>query len=448
MNSENRARGTTFTSKQKKNNILKKTKKISILLTLCFLFFNIINAQSINEPRQCYSQEISRELQTQPAPFHKKTPEPIYEHTKDAILVIPVVIHIIHLNGEENLAEHYIYDQIEVLNEDFGKKTGTPGYNEHPSGADTKIRFILAQFDPDGNPVSGINRIESVHTDMIMELGDEMKLKNLIRWDTERYLNIWVVRSISGSGTLGYAYLPGNAAGREMDGIVIDYRVFGRNKPLGPNPTRFDYLYNGGRVLTHEAGHYLNLMHTWGGYDGDGSCFDDDKVHDTPNCEDQYHSFEDEGCPVPFQCGNWRMIENYMDYSSDGCMNIFTRGQRERMRIAIRNFRGTLVSYENLIRTGLDDHFVALNENEFNTIDVFPNPWFRNSENPLYIYALLREETELEISIYNMTGQKIATKRAGISNGRISFTPEISPGLYILLVKTTDETYTFKLRVF
>lgn len=273
---------------------------------------------------------------------------------------IPVVVHIMHLPNESygvqsNITDEQILSQIEVLNEDFGKVFGTRGYNVDLVGANTEIEFCLATKDPDGNPTTGINRVPYAGSSNF-QLSQDRNMKDISRWPVERYLNIWVVKSVQ-SGILGYAYLPEVMANDPerpfIDGVVMGAFYFGsRDKQLlGQNfylSTTFGY----GRTATHEIGHFLNLKHTW----GDGGCEIDDDVDDTPLCSGQYF-----GCPPsparPTQCGLSRMVENYMDYSDDACFNIFTLGQKTRMRAALQfyDFRASLVSLANVVTTGCAD---------------------------------------------------------------------------------------------
>ncbi len=275
-------------------------------------------------------------------------------------LKIPVVVHIMHDSNDvypnaSNLSDAQIHSQLLVLNEDFRKILGSRGYNTHPVGADVEIEFCLATRDPAGNPSTGIVRQPYAKSNN-HGFNDDVTMKSLSRWPTERYLNIWVVKNMN--GILGYAYLPEDMATDpirpQIDGVVIGARFFGsRDKqPLGSN-FYLDNTFDLGRTTTHEVGHFLNLLHTW----GDGGCESDDNVFDTPNCSGQYF-----GCGTPpIQCGNQRMIANYMDYSDDVCMNIYTNGQKTRMRAALNTyaFRASLHHPNNILLTGCTDSVVV-----------------------------------------------------------------------------------------
>lgn len=276
------------------------------------------------------------------------------------VLRIPVVVHVMHAPGEaygfqSNITDEQILSQIEVLNEDFRKQLGSRGFNNNPVGADSEIEFCLATRDPSGNLSNGIVRV-AYSGSTNFQLAQDRNMKDLSRWPTTRYLNIWIVKSIQ-SGILGYAYLPetlnGDPDRARIDGLVIGARFFGSRDKQPINQNFFlDNTFAYGRTATHEIGHYLNLLHTW----GDGGCEVDDLVDDTPLCSGQYF-----GCPPnparPNQCGFNRMVENYMDYSDDVCFNIFTQGQKTRMNAALQfyNFRSSLVSPLNLVATGCTD---------------------------------------------------------------------------------------------
>lgn len=263
------------------------------------------------------------------------------DYKTNAITILPVVVHVIH-NGDilgtaENISDEQVISQILVLNEDFRKKSNTPGFNTNPVGADVEIEFELAKRDASGVLSNGINRVnlrkESWSTD---EINDFVKPQT--QWDPEKYLNIWVV-NLTSTALLGYAQFPSasglsglNTSGGAAvtDGVVIGYPYFGSSNhfPQGTYVTNYDK----GRTTSHEVGHWLGLRHIW----GDGGCDVDDFCEDTPNAGQ-----ENEGCPVnvdscPASEG-LDMVENYMDYTDDACMNIFTANQKARMITVLNN---------------------------------------------------------------------------------------------------------------
>ncbi|WP_162098395.1 M43 family zinc metalloprotease [Nitritalea halalkaliphila] len=248
--------------------------------------------------------------------------------------VIPVVVHVIH-NGEPvgqgaNIPFSQIESQIRILTEDFTRTNpdtaNTPAEFRNVA-ANVNIEFVLAKQDPDGLPTDGINRVQGPRGSY--GINDRMLIASLSSWPPEDYLNVWVLPL--NSPLLGFASFPvSNLPGlnfaptpREADGITVDFRFFG----VGGS------ALNGlaGRTATHEVGHFLGLRHIW----GDGNCDVDDFVEDTPN-QDGFNS----ACRINnprFTCGSRDMTENYMDYTVDACMNIFTLGQKERMDVVLMN---------------------------------------------------------------------------------------------------------------
>lgn len=255
-----------------------------------------------------------------------------------SVLTLPIVFHIIHegepLGAGSNLSLSRVNDQIEVLNQDFRKMPGTPGFNTNPVGADSEIEFCPAYLAPDGSALAeaGIHRV-NVNTLGTVPSGgyDNSFIENTIKpqtsWDPNQYMNVWVVPAINGGSpgfvTAGYAYIPsvpgipsGGGIAANRDGIVLGSSFVGNND---------------GRTLTHEMGHWLALYHTWGpGNQGvNNGCNQDDFCGDTPNTADATF-----GCPSGLvTCTDPIMLANYMDYTS--CTNVFTEDQKTRMRAAV-----------------------------------------------------------------------------------------------------------------
>lgn len=263
--------------------------------------------------------------------------------------VIPVVFHIMHEYGPENLTKAQILDQIRVINEDFNRLNADTGetrdYFKSVAGS-INIVFKLAQIDPNGNCTDGIIRVYSASTNNQDDQSSNSVKKVSPGWDRTKYLNIWTVKSIA-SGAAGYAYYPGINA--SLDGIVILY-----DYSRGATST------GGGRSLTHEIGHYLNLRHTWGNSNSAVGCTDPegDQVDDTPKIPGPTTScsFSQKACDgvTPIQ------LENYMDYSY--CYNMFSQGQCDRVELALNSTasgRNNLWSQSNLVATGTDSMFSA-----------------------------------------------------------------------------------------
>lgn len=265
----------------------------------------------------------------------------------EAVYTIPVVVHVVYYNTTQNISDAQIQSQIAILNQDF-RRTNADA-SSTPTGfagisADCEINFCLATVDPSGNPTTGITRTSTTVNGF--SDNDAMKSSSTggkTAWPAGSYLNLWVV-NLSGS-LLGYAQFPGGPSA--TDGVVIDYQYFGN---IGTATAPF----NKGRTATHEVGHWLNLYHIWGDdADGNGTCSTSsecsgsDGVSDTPNqCEMNYGcpSFpRTDGCT---STGNGVMFMNYMDYTDDACMNMFTAGQKSRMQaqLATGGSRASLAS--------------------------------------------------------------------------------------------------------
>ncbi|MEO6884025.1 MAG: M43 family zinc metalloprotease [Bacteroidia bacterium] len=266
-------------------------------------------------------------------------PSPIY--------TIPIVFHIIHNYGAENISDAQVYDEMKILNRDYRKiNPDTTAIIPSFKGiaADAGIHFQLANIDPNGNCTNGIDRIVSTLT---YNADDNSKLDD---WPDSKYLNIWVVASIA-NGAAGYAYLPPNAQYiPQYDGVLILSSYIGSIGTGSPITSR---------ALTHEIGHTLNLEHPWGNTNQPGVACGDDGVTDTPITK----GFT--SCPsTPSQAAicNPPTIENYqnyMDYSYCSCM--FTQGGVLRMRAALTSNianRNNLWSTSNLIATGTNGTLV------------------------------------------------------------------------------------------
>lgn len=261
------------------------------------------------------------------------------------IKIIPVVVHVIHNGGVENISDAQIQSQIEVMNEDFRKKSGTNGDG---SGVDTEIEFCLAKLSPDGHCTNGIVRVQSSLTNHLTY--QRSMLKQLSYWDNTRYLNMYVVKSINGgSGIAGYSSFPGGPP--DEDGIVVRYNYFGDTGTIAAGTN--------GRTTTHEISHWFGLYHTFNNGCGNDTCTDGDYVCDTPPAANPNY-----GCPTVNSCSNDfpdvnDQIANYCDYSDDACKNMFTAGQKNRMHSTLNTIRTLIWDAANITATGCDSNFVA-----------------------------------------------------------------------------------------
>jgi hypothetical protein len=235
------------------------------------------------------------------------------QRSVNGVINIPVVVHVVYNTASENISDAQIQSQLNVLNADF-RRLNSDASNVWSQAQDSQIEFCLASVDQSGNATTGITRTSTSMTSF--GTNDQMKFNSSggkDAWNSSKYMNIWVC-DISG-GILGYAQFPGGSA--STDGVVIDYQYFGT---IGTASAPFDL----GRTATHEVGHWLNLRHIW----GDGGCTVDDFISDTPSSDAANY-----GCAIGHvSCGTTDMVQNYMDYSDDACMNLFTAGQNVRMR--------------------------------------------------------------------------------------------------------------------
>ncbi|EAY28951.1 GEVED domain-containing protein [Microscilla marina] len=245
-----------------------------------------------------------------------------------SVLTIPIVFHVVHDGGVENISDAQIIESVKQLNEDFSATNPGVGdvVNEFkPLVADVGLKFVLAQKDPNGNPTTGITRTRS----SITYNGGNLDLKRLIRWPRNMYLNVWVVRSSDGGNGSGFAFYPSGTVGSNAvyDGVVVSHWAVGRTGTAAA--THY-------KLLTHEVGHWANLKHIWGGDSSnsdDSACNDDDDVSDTPNTKGTT------GCELTAtSCGSLDNNQNYMDYGT--CSEMFTEGQKTRMLAAMNSSVG------------------------------------------------------------------------------------------------------------
>ena len=278
----------------------------------------------------------------------------------DDVVRIPVVVHILYNNAAQNLSDAQVKSQIEALNRDFRKKNpdtlNTPERFRYLA-ADVGIEFYLATADPKGRATTGIVRKYSSVSNWLSN--DKIKSSSTNgddAWDSKSYLNIWVGNLVGGAG---YSSAPGGDASK--DGVVINTSAFGTIERSGN--------YSMGRATVHEVGHWLGLKHIW----GDAQC-GDDGIGDTPP-----QSSYTLNCPSGFRstCANGEtgdMYMNYMDYTADACMNLFTVGQKKKMRASFEanGPRSAILQSKGLRQPWLEEA-ARIDEVAF-TSAVFPNP--------------------------------------------------------------------------
>lgn len=334
------------------------------------------------------------------------------------ILTLPVVIHILYKNDVQNISNEQILAQLETLNDDFAKNNenfeNTPEIFK-PLAANTNIKFCLANIDENGNETSGITRTETFVTEIGLTekyfITDE---GGKDAWNPEKYINIWVA-DFGNSGILGVTPKPGEASPIGKDGLLINYKYF------GVDGLHQDENRNKGKVLTHEMGHYFGLDHIWGTL---GTlCMVDDGISDTP-----LQNGPSFGClefPSPDECtqGNGIMFCNFMDYSDDECMTMFTNGQSDKMISTLQNSRSGLLNWESSYC------YVANKKYEYEVnFSVFPNP--AKSDINITISNGRGENAQL----YDVNGKLIQEWILVSENNTFSL-KNIQSGMYFLTIK-------------
>jgi hypothetical protein len=293
-------------------------RSVSLLFILLFLGFLEINAQ-----HDCGTHEIYLEMMENDPVFRKKQEQSkkrsISRSMVQNLVTIPVVVHVVYNIEEENLSDEQIYSQIDVLNEDFQYIIPDSLMWSEVAG-NPEMEFCLATRDKYGNSTCGITRTYTDST--VFRIQTSVKDEStggISGWPATDYLNIFICDI---ANVRGYATFPD--AEDSIDGVVLDYLSVGRGEEFIFSDPRF----NLGRTGTHEVGHWLRLSHIW----GDGNCDIDDGISDTPSAPGPNN-----GCAVGSPAcseDSLMMVQNYMDYSDDSCMYLFTLGQVNLMRKA------------------------------------------------------------------------------------------------------------------
>lgn len=441
-------------------------KKIFTTLTLSTLVFFGAVAQNTSSPevpvRKCGSPKVNptyEEAFQQMVQKHQQ-----FANGKKAAVIynIPVIFHILHsgvavnttgATSGRNLNAAQINSQLTVLNADYRKlNTDFNTYVTQSAfssvAADVEINFCAAKVSPTGIVLAepGIDRI-SVSSKGWNALPYSMSyIESTVKpgssWDPSKYFNIWVLEfGGADAGTLGYAQFPtipsgtnpvtdmvGAGGAANTDGVVLDYHYVGNTgTALASAP------YNKGRTLTHEAGHWLGLWHIWG--DDGSSCSGTDYVADTPNQADEnYTCPTTNGAVSADACAGstGAMYQNYMDYSDDKCMVMFTAGQKARMQAVMANCarRLSLTTSTVCSTVGIEENLSNVN------MEVYPNP--TNGELNIDITTL--EVQDFTISVINTLGQTVKEVKHMQSNGgkiKIDLSDK-NTGVYFVTVKSAS----------
>jgi Pregnancy-associated plasma protein-A/Secretion system C-terminal sorting domain len=349
-----------------------------------------------------------------------------------AVVKIPVVVHVVWRTAEENISDAQILSQIEVLNQDFRKRNAdakdVPG-SFKTVAADCEIEFCLAQRDTLGKITTGITRKQTTVDNIYNSFSNNRRriyyndIGGSQNWKPQQYLNIWVCKMES--NILGFTTSLAKALETPSeDGVVVDYRVFGT---IGTAANTEGHKK--GRTTTHEIGHYFNLLHIWG---NDTTCNDDDLVEDTP-----LQATANLGCPSfpQLSCGVGNMYMNFMDYTNDECMGLFTNGQKARMLATLTGFRSGLLS-------GAGCEPSPTQDIDFQ-YSIYPNPVrdvlkisFKNS-------GIFSSKT---IQLVDAFGRVLIEKKASNTEGGVEISMAGFPnGFYTVLLKLDKQILASKL---
>ncbi len=351
-----------------------------------------------------------------------RLPEPVEFSLPRATVSLPVVVHVLYHEAEENISDEQILSQIEALNRAFHSEAQTgslpPAFKD--LSADVGFIFCLATTDPQGNPSTGITRTPVPQAAMgLTDAVFDAALGGVDNWDPSRYINIRVVDM--GGSVLGKASMPGEEPAQ--DGLLIDPHFFG-TVGLAANGSPHEL----GFTTVHEMGHYFGLLHPWGSSSEPFSCDQDDGLQDTPLTNRTYLN-ECPEYPV-WSCGSPDMYSNYMYYTDDACMGQFTPQQKGVMWQVLLNRRKELL-WGGGCASDIPP-LISLDELE---PGLFPNPFSQT----LYLQwsAVLSED--LHLRLYNAQGRLI--RRYEVPTGSSSFElnlAELPSGLYFLLFCSED----------
>jgi len=346
------------------------------------------------------------------------------------VITVPVVIHVLYHTPEQNISDAQILSQLQALNNDY-RKLNVGGKNIPaafgPLAADARIIFCLAKVDASGKSTTGIIRRNTSTGSWQADDGMKYSIQGGDNaWDSKKYLNIWVC-NFSGK-SLGYSSLPGSQADR--DGIVVQYNAFGTaGSVIAP--------FNKGRTLTHEVGHWLGLKHLW----GDADC-GDDGIADTP----PQQGFNN-GCPsFPHKTacsinGNGDMFMNFMDFSDDGCMYLFTKGQAAKMRslFALGGARNSFLNSNVCDSSSVQRTAVPASQPVTGaTITLFPNPAIKF----ISLESKTGDVVGKTMNVCNMYGTVVLSQVLASQRTNIAI-QQLPPGIYFLKIGNDNKILRF-----
>jgi len=430
--------------------------KIRIFLSLVILSFFVLISNSYAQERKCAANDaMDREISRDPSIAGRMIA--IEKHTQNFVdlqkassnnkgkppgggggnppsfdpVTIPVVVHIVYNTSDQNISDARVDEQIDILNEDFNATNSDIG------------SYVPSQYNTVVSQGAGISfclvQTIRVHTDVTsFGTNDNMKYdsrggSNTV--DPSKYLNIWVCNM--GGGILGYAYYPGISP--EIDGVVILYSAFGITTGN----------YDLGRTTTHEVGHYFNLHHIW----GDRHC-GNDLVDDTP-----LHDAANYGCPAQGSTSNCKgpvveMWMNYMDYTYDKCMYMFSKGQAQRMQATLISGGPRYGMRQNNPCAGpptkTNRNSVGISQDnagrDYKAFQIYPTLTSGN----VFMQLYAGQTGVAELTVYNQAGMLITRKKLSVAEGintqQVNLS-SLSNGLYIVRIQERDNKYIQKVIV-
>lgn len=354
--------------------------------------------------------------------------------TPNAVVTIPVVFHIVYNGTAQNVTDACIAAQLKVINDDYRKlnsdwtKVTQPGWAALV--ADCEIQFCMAVRDPNGNATNGITRTSTTKT----SFGTNNSVKYAAQgghdvWNRDKYFNIWVCNI--GGGILGYAQFPGGAAA--TDGLVIAYNYMVGSTGCGTAP------YNLGRTATHELGHCFGFKHIWG---DEAACAADDGVADTPKQADKTFGTFAAGTVKTDACATASpgyMWMNYMDYTDDNAMYMFTAGQKAALAATMNGPRAALKTSNGCTPLTAVEYLYAPE-----SVSVFPNP----SNGNVALTVNIPNVSNAEVTVINALGEVVLTKNISEleNNNEIKLNMENHVnGMYFIKLNTTEGSITKKM---
>jgi hypothetical protein len=419
---------------------------IPLLLLSC-----VISLKAQQPVKMCGTDELRSILKQQnPAQFHQQDQwhHGVAQAANRSVLgiaknsevkyKIPVVFHLLHMNGPENISKAQIESQIAVLNEDFQRMMEFEGQSYGVG-----VEFFLAKCDPLGQPTTGIIRYFTPFTHHSLSADSNLgsttlQLTNNRHWPPDRYFNVWVVKEINSDGApiLAYVFGVGGSNPSYPDGAVVTAKHLGR---VGATKAPYDQ----GRTLTHEAGHWLGLYHPFDGgcpRPGDPCDATGDRVCDTPptaaanfKCPESDKIVNTCTTDVPDKPD---LLDNYMDYTPDRCMRLFTPGQVKMMHYVLDNYRKFIHDPGNIRFTSLDCVTSTAENIESASFQIYPNP-FNES------ITVETDEPIEKVAIYNLNGQLMLSKASNQTLYQLN-TAELPAGLYFVTITAKGIHQHFK----